>query len=551
MVTAFFQSRDRLRGLFVLLMLALLWSGCAKQATPTEAANNGGYVGALDTTYEGALDAASQLALGTLMLEESQDAIPEEQAAKLLPLWQVLSGNEIQGELERAAVLRQIESTMTASQISAIREMRLTQESIQAWMQASGMELGGNRGQGGNWSGGSGTGPGSRPGGGGNLGNMTEEERTQMREQFQNANPEELATRRAQFSGQGRQGGQTGMQVSGMPGGSGTSSLLTRAVVALLSRKTGVAIGPAMTRVQATATPTNTSIPQPTATATPEPTATLEPIVQPTVTSQPQTPEPTATLEPAVQATATQEVVSQATPVVPTRPPSAAAATLPALEQIENTDPGPPFTIAVSRNTATQDPLVEESRQIQITGWVRNDSEQTYAVSRIGATFYDADGFRGVFVPGIRDGKVVSGEWLWHGAIDADFDCLLLAPGEICPFSVEITVQNMSSFRLYAEAAPTERESAPVALSNVQTSQDLTDYVRIQGTATNTNAFAVKNVVVSGALIDASGQMTSVGSAIVPKEGIAPGESVTFDLRIRRDAFVDYQLYAQAERDWN
>jgi hypothetical protein len=243
-------------------------------------------------------------------------------------------------------------------------------------------------------------------------------------------------------------------------------------------------------------------------------------------------------------------VVSQATPVAPSGTPEAEAALLPALERIENTDPGPPFTIAVSRNTTTQDPTVEESRQIHITGWVRNDGEQTYAVSRIGVTFYDADGFRGVFVPGIRDGKVVSGEWLWHGMMDAEFACLLLAPGETCPFSIEITAQNMASFLLYAEAEPTERESMPVALSNVRTSQDLTDYVRIQGTATNTNAFAIKNVIVSGALIDASGQMTNVGSTIVLKENIAPGESVTFDLRVRRGNYVNYQLYAQAERDW-
>ena len=165
----FLQSRDRLRGLFVLLLLALLWSGCTKQASPTEAANSGGYAGALDTTYEGALDAASQLALGTLMLEERDDEVSAEQATGLLPLWQLLSGDEIEGELERAAVLRKIESTMTASQISDIREMHLTQESIQAWMQASGMELGGNPGQGGSWPGDSGTdqgtaGPGKKAG---------------------------------------------------------------------------------------------------------------------------------------------------------------------------------------------------------------------------------------------------------------------------------------------------------------------------------------------------------------------------------------------------
>ena len=533
--------------LIALLLLALLWTGCTKPAVPTEALDAGGYAGALDTTHEGALDAASQLALGTLMLEESENAVPAEQAANLLPLWQILSGDEIEGELERAAVLRQIEATMTQDQVNAIRDMRLTQESIQTWMQSAGTQMGGNRvpgsGRPGSGTGqGGGTGQGRGTGQGGNLGNMTEEERTKMREQFQNMSPEERATRRAEFTG-----GQSGMQMPGMLGGSGTSNLLTRAVVALLSRKTGAAMPrPVETRVRATVTPTRTSVAQPTATAMPEPTATLEATAQPTAT-----PEPTPPPETTVQATATQEVVSQATPLAPGSPPDAGAVPLPALEHVENTDPGPPFTIAVSTNTTTQDPLVEKSRQIQITGWVRNDGEQTYAVSRIGVTFYDADGFRGVFVPGIRDGKIVSGEWLWHGTVDADFGCLLLAPGETCPFSVEITAQNMASFRIHAEAAPTERESVPVALSNVRTSQDLTDYVRIQGTATNRNDFAVKNVIVSGALIDANGRMTSVGSTLVLEEDIAPGASVTFDLRIRKADLVDYELYAQAERDWD
>jgi len=87
-------------------------------------------------------------------------------------------------------------------------------------------------------------------------------------------------------------------------------------------------------------------------------------------------------------------------------------------------------------------------------------------------------------------------------------------------------------------------------LSNLNLIQDGTDYVRIVGTAANNNPFKVKNVTVSGALIDASGQIVSMGSTYVLQEDILPGESVQFDLRVQYEPFDRYQLYAQAERDW-
>jgi hypothetical protein len=224
---------------------------------------------------------------------------------------------------------------------------------------------------------------------------------------------------------------------------------------------------------------------------------------------------------------------------------------VPALTQIEDTAPGPPFTIAISANTATQDPLVEKSSRFKITGLVRNDGSQTYDVSAIRVTFYDAEGFRGTFVPAIRDGKVVGGEWLWHGQTEAEFACLLLAPGEECPFMIEITAQNMASFLIHPDAMPTERESAPVELSDVRLVDEGTEYLRISGTATNVNPFKVKNVTVSGVLFDASGQIVSLGWVYGLQEDIAPGASVRFDVRIEKESYARYQLYAQAERNWN
>ena len=104
---------------------------------------SGAYVsGALDTAYEGALPASNQLALGTLNLEETENAVTPEQAAALLPLWQAIQGGALQSNVERNAVLKQIEKAMTAEQLAAIAAMQLTDEYMQTWAREQGIALG-------------------------------------------------------------------------------------------------------------------------------------------------------------------------------------------------------------------------------------------------------------------------------------------------------------------------------------------------------------------------------------------------------------------------
>lgn len=156
----------------------------------------------LDTTYENALSARLQLALGPLMLDGTSDAITPTQAAELLPLWQALQSLTNSGAsatAETNAVLAQIEATLTPAQISAIREMRLTQTEMQSWMSANGIVVGSG-------SGGSGTGAGA---GGG---------------QGQGMSPEARATRQAE---EGKTGNTSGTS-------NGASSVLTRAVIEYL-----------------------------------------------------------------------------------------------------------------------------------------------------------------------------------------------------------------------------------------------------------------------------------------------------------------------------
>ena len=133
--------------------------------------------------------------------------------------------------------------------------------------------------------------------------------------------------------------------------------------------------------------------------------------------------------------------------------------------------------------------------------------------------------------------------------MEADFDCMLLAPGDVCPFTAEIAAYNMGSFYIHADAVIAEwREPAPVEVQNTSL-VDQGSYVRISGTIVNPNTYAITNVVVNGVLLDGNGQITSMGSAY-HVQSIAPGASVAFNAFIPVDAYATYQVYVQAEGDF-
>lgn len=526
----------------VLLLAITLLPGCSQPVEAEVMTNSTEYAGMLSTAYDDALDVTAQLALGTLRLEKTADAVTEAQSAELLPLWLALAGSELQGSAERNAVLMQIEATMTADQVETIAALQLTNVDALSWVDS----------------------------------------------------------RRSEPAAQNEQKGIAGMQAQ--PGRGGASYVLAQTVVELLAERSGG------TTMELTPRETEPAAAEPAVTA--EPTAEVEPAAQVASTIQAEpavasdldtTIEPTPVPEISetalaeqvtyvVQAGDTLAAIARAYGVTveaivaanglldanvivvgqeliipdPAQVPSVTSITscasatartqeterLPGLEQVPDTNPGPPLTVEISANYALQDPLVDKSRTYVVTGIVRNDGEETYAVSDILVTFYDADGFRGTFSPAIRDGKLVGGEWHWHGETVAEFAALLLAPGEEWPFRVAIVGQDMASFLVHPDAAPSEDESAPVELSNVQVTDQGTGYLQITGTATNPNPFEIKNVTVSGVLIDASGEIVSLGSTYVLEQGITPGASVRFDLRIEEPPYVGYRLYAQAERDW-
>lgn len=106
--------------LIVLSLMATLLAGCGSAATPAVAASN-------------RLSTASKLALGTLKLENTSNAVTASEATQLLTLWeayQSISSSDIISQVELDALLKQIEDTMTAAQIKAIDAISLTDQSV-------------------------------------------------------------------------------------------------------------------------------------------------------------------------------------------------------------------------------------------------------------------------------------------------------------------------------------------------------------------------------------------------------------------------------------
>lgn len=155
--------------LLILLIFTLLMTACS---TPNAAGPTSGVSG---NATGGELSPSVQVAIGTLKLDETENAVTAEQAQELLPLWetlQVLSESDTAAQQEKDALVEQIQETMTAEQRQAITDMNLTREDMLSILQEQGLATGGgpaggqnNNFSGGNQNGGGGFGPGGFPGG--------------------------------------------------------------------------------------------------------------------------------------------------------------------------------------------------------------------------------------------------------------------------------------------------------------------------------------------------------------------------------------------------
>ncbi len=216
-----------------LLVIAIVLAGCSK-AEPTPVPDAGAAdtppdVGSAPPGGPRGLDGTNGLALGTLRLEGTENAVTPAQAADILPLWEMIASGSLQGEAETTAVLKQIEGKMSESQLAAIEDIGLTFEDMGAWMEEQGVEMPSRP-------------EGQQGGGPGAFGNLSEEERTQTRQEFQNMTPEQRATRMAEMGLQrpeGAPGGGFGARPGGgsgaWQGGGGRFNALLTPLIDLLT----------------------------------------------------------------------------------------------------------------------------------------------------------------------------------------------------------------------------------------------------------------------------------------------------------------------------
>lgn len=124
--------------LVILAVLILTLTACGSTVTANDPSSQG-------VTFAGELPATTQLLLGTLKLDETEDAVTPEQATELLPLWQtlqVLSESDTAAQQETEALITQIQETMTAEQMRAITDMNLTRADVMTTMQEQGLTMG-------------------------------------------------------------------------------------------------------------------------------------------------------------------------------------------------------------------------------------------------------------------------------------------------------------------------------------------------------------------------------------------------------------------------
>ena len=226
-------------GVIVALMVAALVGCGGGEAASAPADDEGEAVytsEALDSSYDGALDAGTQLVLGTIQLEETDGAVTAEQAADLLPLWRALQGG-VTAQAEVSAVLKQIEGLMTQEQLETIAAQQLTRDDLQAWMQERGMGFAGAGGDMGDEEQESSraTRQAEGAGWGGQDGEMSPEVATR-RAEFENMSEEDRESLRATMqAGGGLPGGGHGGGRSG--GGGRQFTFLLRPLIELLEAR--------------------------------------------------------------------------------------------------------------------------------------------------------------------------------------------------------------------------------------------------------------------------------------------------------------------------
>ena len=125
--------------MIILTSVLLLTSACS--GTSDQADSNNSTSGSNASQSGTSLSQVNMLLVGTLKLEDTEQAISADEAKQLLPLWQAyrsLSTSQTAAEAEVKALLNQIQSSMTSDQVQAIKAMNLTSTDMLDLMQSMG-----------------------------------------------------------------------------------------------------------------------------------------------------------------------------------------------------------------------------------------------------------------------------------------------------------------------------------------------------------------------------------------------------------------------------
>ncbi len=129
-------------GILFVMVSVMLLSACAAPGGAATTAAATPTAGVVNVNYANALPVPSQLALGTIMIKDTQDAVTAAQAAELLPLWQAvqsMTSSTATSAVEFEALVTQIQQTMQPAQLQAIANLKITQESMATAFQSLGL----------------------------------------------------------------------------------------------------------------------------------------------------------------------------------------------------------------------------------------------------------------------------------------------------------------------------------------------------------------------------------------------------------------------------
>jgi len=129
---------------FAVVLLSLVLSACGTASTGTASSPNS------SAAAERSMSPITQIVIGTFKLEGTPQAVTAQQAAELLPLWEVygsLTQSDTAAQAEIDGLIEQIQDTMSKEQMQAIQDMSLTPQDMFAVMRDQGIEQAGPNGQ--------------------------------------------------------------------------------------------------------------------------------------------------------------------------------------------------------------------------------------------------------------------------------------------------------------------------------------------------------------------------------------------------------------------